>query len=87
MTQTTERPRAIAAKGFAVVLVLIGAAYAWGGGQLAALGGSWYFLITGLAVIVSAALVWRGSSWGGWLYAAMLVWTWVWAVSEVGVDF
>ena len=72
---------------FAVVLALIGIAYVYGGAQLAFLGGSPYFLITGIAVIVSAFLVWRGNSWGGWLYAAMLAWTWVWAVSEAGVDF
>ncbi|RWR10253.1 membrane-bound PQQ-dependent dehydrogenase, glucose/quinate/shikimate family [Paenirhodobacter populi] len=87
MTETVTRPRAVVAKVFAIVIALIGAAYAWGGGELAALGGTWYFLITGIAVIVSAVLVWRGSAWGGWLYALMLAWTWVWAVHEVGVDF
>ncbi len=86
-TETQRRPKAAAAKVFAVLLLLVGAAYAWGGGQLAAVGGSWYFLVTGIAVIVSAALVWRGSTWGGWLYAAVLLGTWFWAVSEAGVDF
>ncbi|OWJ80146.1 membrane-bound PQQ-dependent dehydrogenase, glucose/quinate/shikimate family [Haematobacter genomosp. 1] len=87
MTPTTERRHRGAARVFATLFVLIGLAYVWGGAQLALLGGSLYFLITGLAVIVSGILVWRGNGWAGWLYAVMLAWTYVWAVDEVGVDF
>ncbi|NPD14900.1 membrane-bound PQQ-dependent dehydrogenase, glucose/quinate/shikimate family [Xinfangfangia sp. D13-10-4-6] len=89
MSETTQRQGTggRAAKVFAVLLVLIGAAYIWGGGQLAALGGSLYFLLTGIAVVLSGLLVWRGNALGGWLYALVLASTWIWAISEVGVDF
>lgn len=87
MTTSSQRPTGLVVRLFAVILVLIGAAYAYGGAQLASLGGSPYFIITGIAVVVSAILIWRGSAWGGWVYAAMLAYTWVWAVNEAGVDF
>lgn len=87
MTEPNDPARAVAAKVFAVLLVLVGLGYLWGGAQLALLGGSKYFLITGIAVIIAGALVWAGNAWGGWIYAAVLTTTLIWALSEVGVDF
>lgn len=71
---------------YAAVLFIVGAAVAVGGVQLAALGGSVYYLVAGVLVIASAVFLWRGSRLGAWLYAAMLVGTCVWALWEVGVD-
>ena len=45
----------------AIILALIGLYLGIGGGWLIALGGSWYYLITGLATLVSsvvAGLLW-----------------------------
>ncbi|MDR7260088.1 membrane-bound PQQ-dependent dehydrogenase (glucose/quinate/shikimate family) [Sphingomonas sp. BE270] len=83
MSARSHIPSAI----YAILLVLIGVAYALGGAQLALLGGSWYYLITGIAVVISGFLIWRGNAWGAWLYALMLSWTFVWALLEAGIDF
>lgn len=85
-TTNTRRDRTVA-KVFAALLVLVGVAYLYGGVQLALLGGSKYYLLTGLAIAAAGILLWGGNAWGAWLYAAMLAWTFVWAIGEVGVDF
>lgn len=72
---------------YPAILFLLGLVLAIGGGQLAVLGGSWYYLITGVALVVSSVLIWRGNALGGWLYALMLAWTLVWSLAEVGLDF
>lgn len=74
-------------KLFAAILALVGIAYLYGGALLAWLGGSPYFLITGVAIAASGVLIWRGNAWGGWIYATMLAATMCWAVVEAGVDF
>ena len=51
---------------------------------LAASGGSFYYVLTGLALIASGALIWRGDARGVWLYGAMLIWTVAWSIWEVG---
>lgn len=72
----------------AIVLFIPIGLFLFGGGLwLIALGGSWYYGITGAAVLGSAYLLWRGSRLGLWLYAAMLVWTLAWSIFEVGFDF
>lgn len=71
---------------FTGLLFLIGAVLAAGGVQLALLGGSLYYVIAGLGLLVSAVLLWRGRSTGVWFYLAILIGTWAWAFSEVGMD-
>ncbi|WOH53363.1 membrane-bound PQQ-dependent dehydrogenase, glucose/quinate/shikimate family [Bradyrhizobium sp. sBnM-33] len=66
------------------ILVVIGAALSVGGGALVLNGGSPYYILTGLAVMASGVLIGRGDWRGAALYAAMLVWTVVWALWEVG---
>lgn len=80
---TAQRPARI----YPALLFLLGLVLAIGGGQLAGLGGSWYYLVTGVALLASSVLVWRGNALGGWLYALMLAWTLVWSLAEVGLDF
>lgn len=70
----------------AVILAVIGAILVYGGVQLLAVGGSAYYVITGLAVLASAVLLFMGSLWGVWVFAAMLAWTLVWSFVEVGLD-
>lgn len=70
-----------------VVLLVIGAVLAAGGVKLLTLGGSAYYLLTGLACLGSGLLLWRGDRRGLWLYAAMLAGTVVWALAEVGTQF
>lgn len=70
-----------------VLLVVIGLILMVGGVWLLMLGGSAYYLATGLACVVSGVLVWRGDARGLWLYAAMLLGTLAWSFWEVGAQF
>ena len=67
-----------------VVIALIGVVLAVGGVWLAWLGGSFYYLLTGIAMVVSGVLLARGRMLGGWLYAAIVVLTILWAFWETG---
>lgn len=72
---------------FAILMVPIGLFLLVGGVWLIALGGSWYYLATGLACLGSGYLLYRGRMLGIWLYTAMLLWTLMWSFLEVGLDF
>ncbi len=67
--------------------MLMGAFLAVGGAYLAALGGSWYFVLAGLALLVSGLLIARHRSSGAWLFALTLAGTAVWAVRDAGWHF
>jgi len=67
-----------------VVLALIGLVLAIGNAWLAILGGSLYYLITGVAMIVAGGLFVRERIDGGWLYIAIVLLTVLWAFWEVG---
>lgn len=79
-------PRTGAPWVLAIVLIAIGVYLFVGGVELAWLGGSLYYVFTGLAVTIAGTLLWNGNRWGMWLYTAMLAWTAVWALWEVGLD-
>lgn len=64
---------------FGFVVALIGAVLTIGGAWLAALSGSLYYLLTGLTMIVSGALLARARPAGGWLYVAIVALTNAWA--------
>lgn len=83
-----ERP---AARGwglrlYAILTGIVALGLLAGGVQLMVLGGSPYYLITGLSVAAVAVLLWRGDFRGARLYGAMLVATLVWALWEAGLD-
>src|SRR5690625_7861450 len=71
---------------FAVVLVLLGAVLAAGGAWLVALGGSFYYLLAGLGLIVSGVLLLGDRPAGAWLYLLAFLATLLWAFWEVGLD-
>lgn len=73
--------------GMGIVLIVIGAPMAYGGGLLLTLGGSAYYLPTGVGLVISGILLLLQRPLGGWLYAALYVATLLWAVGEVGLDF
>lgn len=76
------------AKLIALPLALIGLWMTGGGAWLLGLGGSPYYVITGIACLVAAWFYFRGRSITGFLvYAALYAATWIWAVAEVGLDF
>src|SRR3546814_18731392 len=57
-----------------------------GGVWLAALGGSLYFVITGVAMMIAGWLLFRQQLLGGWLYIAIFSLTVIWAFWEVGAN-
>lgn len=71
----------------ALGLAAIGLFMTIGGAVLIARGGSWYFLIAGLVITVSAIQVARARSSGAWLFLAAFAGTVLWALADVGLDY
>lgn len=69
------------------LLALLGLALTIGGGWLAALGGSWYYLVAGLALLVNAWLIRARRPAATWLYGAIMLGTLAWALWEAGLDW
>lgn len=70
-----------------LVLAAAGLFFLVGGGQLIALGGSWYFLLAGIGLLLSAIQLARAKPSGAWLYLITFAATVVWAWAEVGFDY
>src|SRR5882757_8256811 len=70
-----------------VVYGLIGLALAAGGVWLGLLGGSLYYVIAGVGILVTGALLMAGRPAALWVYAAVLIGTLAWAVAEIGFDW
>ena len=70
-----------------LVYGLIGLLLAGGGAWLAVLGGSLFYLAAGLGILVAGVLLAAGRWLALWVYAAVLLGTLIWAVSEVGFDW
>ncbi|MDN6861112.1 membrane-bound PQQ-dependent dehydrogenase, glucose/quinate/shikimate family, partial [Pseudomonas sp. CAN2814] len=85
--QRASRASTFILLGLGVIIALLGLALAAGGIRLVSLGGSWYFLIGGLAMAVSGLLIALRKPAGAWLFAAFLVATAVWAVADSGLVF
>lgn len=71
----------------AAVIAIIGLVLTGGGGWLLSLGGSPYYLVTGIAFLVTAILLFRRSGAALWLYALIVLGSLGWAVYEVGFDW
>ncbi|MFN6995392.1 MAG: glucose/quinate/shikimate family membrane-bound PQQ-dependent dehydrogenase [Aquincola tertiaricarbonis] len=82
VSASVRRP---AATGF--VFSLIGLGLLGGGAWLAALGGSWYYVLAGVALLVTGLLLWRGSAAALLVYALFVLGTIAWALWEVGLDW
>ncbi|MER8786508.1 glucose/quinate/shikimate family membrane-bound PQQ-dependent dehydrogenase [Mesorhizobium sp. M0983] len=70
-----------------LILFLIGLALGGGGIWLVTLGGSWYYVIAGIAFLIAAWLLYRRRPTALWLYAAIVLGTLAWAVWETGFDW
>jgi quinoprotein glucose dehydrogenase len=73
-----------AATILAIVMAIIGIVLTVGGIWLAVLGGSIYYLIAGVAMLVSAWFLFRGRLLGGWIYIALFILSVVWGLVESG---
>ena len=83
----SRRGRGVAATVLGVIVGLLGLWLLGFGAYLAALGGSIYYALAGLALIATAVLLYRRNSLALWVYAALLLITIAWALWEVGFDF
>lgn len=71
----------------AIIVGLIGVGTLIAGCWLIALGGSWYYLIAGLAMVGTGVLLFRARAAALLLYAAVVIGTVAWAVWEIGFDW
>ncbi|HWV20564.1 MAG TPA: membrane-bound PQQ-dependent dehydrogenase, glucose/quinate/shikimate family, partial [Devosia sp.] len=71
---------------FAVVLGVMALVFVGGGAYLATLGGSLYYLVSGLLFLVAAVLLFRGRRLGAWIFGLSLALTVIWSLWEVGFD-
>ncbi|MCE4072441.1 MULTISPECIES: glucose/quinate/shikimate family membrane-bound PQQ-dependent dehydrogenase [Pseudomonas] len=85
--QRTSRASIFILLGLGLIIALLGLALAAGGVRLVSLGGSWYFLVGGLAMALSGLLIALRKPVGAWLFAAFLIGTALWAVSDTGLVF
>ncbi|HEK1689298.1 Quinoprotein glucose dehydrogenase [compost metagenome] len=71
----------------ALTLGVFGLALFGGGVWLIALGGSWYYGLTGAGCVLSAILIWRQRRSALYLFALIWVLTVIWALWEVGLNW
>ena len=71
----------------AFIISLIGIALILAGVYLAILGGSWYYLICGLAMLATGVALYRHRSSALYIYAAVIAGTLIWVFYEVGFDW
>src|SRR5215469_18623432 len=67
--------------------ILLGLALAGGGGWLIWLGGSPFYAVLGVAIVVSGALLLARMRVALWAFSAVLLGTFAWAVAEIGFDW
>jgi quinoprotein glucose dehydrogenase len=80
-------PRPLRITLTAVVVLVLGVLMAGGGAYLAVLGGSWYYLLAGIGLLVVAGLLFARRRAAIWLYAALLLATLAWTLYEVRFDW
>ncbi|PKH21820.1 membrane-bound PQQ-dependent dehydrogenase, glucose/quinate/shikimate family [Enterobacterales bacterium CwR94] len=90
MSESTTRP----GKGLGIwcavvgiILSVIGLFFAIGGGKLVSLGGSTYFLIAGIAMLIAAVQFFRRHSSAVIIFALVFIGTLIWAPIDAGFDF
>ena len=70
-----------------LILLATGLYFVIGGGKLASLGGSWYFVIAGILIVISAVQFFRRKSSAVLIFALVFIGTLIWAVQDAGLDF
>ncbi|EJL29257.1 membrane-bound PQQ-dependent dehydrogenase, glucose/quinate/shikimate family [Novosphingobium sp. AP12] len=81
-----RRSRPLSPLILGVVIGIIGLVLTIGGAWLALLGGSAYYVLAGLAMVASGALLFRRRMLGGWIYIGVFVLTVLWALAEAGTN-
>ncbi|MEX1147286.1 MAG: membrane-bound PQQ-dependent dehydrogenase, glucose/quinate/shikimate family [Sphingomonadales bacterium] len=70
----------------AALLAISAVAYGVGGVPLALAGGSAYYLLAGVVLMIAAVLLWRGSRWGVWALGGLVGISFIWTLAETGID-
>ncbi|MGX9730796.1 membrane-bound PQQ-dependent dehydrogenase, glucose/quinate/shikimate family [Janthinobacterium aestuarii] len=70
-----------------VIFILFGLALLGGGIWLATLGGSWYYLLAGIGMLIAGVLVFKGKRSAQPFMAFLLIATLIWSVIEVKFDW
>ncbi|MEG1324219.1 MAG: membrane-bound PQQ-dependent dehydrogenase, glucose/quinate/shikimate family, partial [Janthinobacterium sp.] len=70
-----------------VIFILFGLALLGGGIWLASLGGSWYYLLAGIGMLIAGALVFKGKRSAQPFMAFLLLATLIWSLIEVKFDW
>jgi quinoprotein glucose dehydrogenase len=87
--QTTDTVRYSAGRWilmiYAVIMILLGLPLLVGGAWLVILGGSVYYIIAGIGLIVAGTLLFRAQMAGLWVYVATFLLTIIWGLAEVGL--
>lgn len=86
MTRIRSALQAWSAPALGVAMAIIGLVLLIGGGWLIALGGSFYYLLAGIGLIVSGVLLFQRRMDGALLYSVVFLATLVWAWWEVGTN-
>ncbi|MFT8979525.1 hypothetical protein [Gluconobacter oxydans] len=84
MASSSARPLLQTLTG--IGLAILGLALFLPGLRLIALGGSFYYAVAGLLMILSGIMLTMGRRSGLALYAALLAYTLIWALWSVGLD-
>ena len=85
-TSELQKYVALAPAVLGAVLALIGLILAGGGAYLAALGGSWYYILVGAMLIAAGYLMIKRRIAGLYVYVGAFAFTWLWAFWEVGLS-
>ena len=83
---TAAKPRTLGLRLLAVLLLVTGLVLALPGGKLALLGGSPFYALAGVGLVLSGGLLWYLRASGAWLYLAVLVGTLAWSLWEAGLN-
>ena len=71
----------------AAIFLVAAIATGIGGVWLAAIGGSFFYVLLALALAATALLTWQGRPLALWVYAGTLAVSMIWALWEVGLDW
>jgi quinoprotein glucose dehydrogenase len=88
-SRSTNKPGLVRWSLFVLSLLILGLGVAliFGGIRLALLGGSWYYLIAGIGLLIAGVQLLRGKSSGAWWYGLVFLGTVLWAAWESGSDY
>ncbi len=86
-SSTARRPRHALVTVLSLVLMLLGVVLGGLGAWLASLGGSWYYVLAGVGLLVAGVLLWGNRRAGALWFGAVFVGTLLWTGWESGSDY